>query len=93
MEQRPEQNFRPVAVLSGMGNILTITAESLCEIEAGRGQPLTTMQRQALRKAADILTRLEKLRQDLLTTVMTDSDGEDNLTADLMSLLGLESGS
>lgn len=76
-----------------MGNVFTTTAESLREIEADHVARLTRAQQEDLRKAADILTRLDKLRQDLLTTATTDSEGEDNLTADLMSLLGLESGS
>ena len=76
-----------------MANNLTETAEALRVIEGDLVLRLSTAQRVDLLKAVDILTRMAKLRQDLLTTVMTDSEGEDNLTADLMSLLGLESGS
>ena len=54
---------------------------------------LTPTEREALKAAAEALERLDKLRQDLLTTATTDSEGEDSMTADLMSLLGLESGS
>ena len=62
-------------------------------IGADHDARLTRPQQDDVRKAIDILNRVAKLRQDLLTTALTDSEGEDNLTADLMSLLGLESGS
>lgn len=95
MEQRQQQDFRPVAVLNGMAIHLRQTAERLRQMANCPRPPhaMTPQERETLKDAATTLERLDKLRQDLLTTATTDSEGEDNLTADLMSLLGLESGS
>lgn len=71
------------------------TAEQLQQMANAPRPPhaMTPAERETLKAAAETLTRLNKLREDLLTTATTDSEGEDNLTADLMSLLGLECGS
>lgn len=92
MEQRREQDFRPVAVLNGVAINYPEEARRLREIAASAAH-LSFDQRETLTTCAQTLDRLDKLRQDLLTTASNDSEGEDNLTADLMSLLGLESGS
>lgn len=75
-----------------MANHFRETAERLREIAASAGY-LSAAQQETLEVAARAMLRLSLLRNDLIVTSLNDSDGGDNLAADLMSLLDLHSGS
>lgn len=75
-----------------MANHFRETAERLREIAASADQ-LSVAQQETLEVAARAMLRLSLLRNDLIVTSLNDSDGADNLAADLMSLLDLHSGS
>lgn len=75
-----------------MANHFRETAERLREIAASAA-PLSADQQETLEVAARAMLRLSLLRNDLIVTAINDSDGGDNLAADLMSLLDLHSGS
>lgn len=75
-----------------MANHFRETAERLREIAASAAH-LSAEQQETLEVAARAMLRLSLLRNDLLVTAINDSDGGDNLAADLMSLLDLHSGS
>jgi len=77
-----------------MANHYRQTAESLRQIAEAPDVPcLTAAQREDLRRAASILCRLEQLKHDLIATAGTDEEGADGLSAELISLLGLHTGS
>jgi len=72
------------------------TAETLRELadapNARLAKGVTEAERQALRRAADLLCRLEKLKRDLVSSAVTE-DEADSVSADLLALLGLHGGS
>jgi len=78
-----------------MANHHRQTAESLRQIAEASNSPrcLTDAQREDLRRAASVLCRLEQLKHDLVATAGTEEEGADSLSAELISLLGLHTGS
>jgi len=81
-----------------MANHFRQTAERLRQMANCPRPPgaLTDDERKTLHEAAQVLCRLEQLKHDLITTASTsddENDPSDRVAAELMSLLGLHSGS